>query len=184
MKRNAILLFVLLVLPLLAACSYSREYVRGEEIHCQARHVAVLPLVNLTFYPHAGQIVGDLLATEFYASTDFLLMERTEMLEKLKKSEDDLDRVMDGAVALRVGKELGADTVVFGSVSEYRYKRGLDEDPVVGVNVRLLDVKSGKILWAGSRSGIGGCFWICEDSLNRVAQKVCYQLVDEMLDVY
>lgn len=159
------------------SCSYQQDYIRGEEIHAKARRVAVLPMVNLTTFPNAGRIVLDLLTTELYANTGFQIMEQTEVLKKMKGSEEDLDHVLDNAVALRVGESLGVDTVIFGSVTEYRYKRGLDESPVVGVNIRMLDIKTSRILWSGSKSGIGGCFWFCEDSLNRLAQKVCHDLV-------
>jgi len=108
-------------------------------------------------------------------------MERTEMLETLKGGEEDLDTVLDKTVALRIGKRLGVDTVIYGSVSEYRYKRGLDEAPVVGINVRMLDVESGKVLWAESRSATGGWPWLWEDSLNRLAQKVCHDMVSDMV---
>ena len=171
---------ILSMILFLASCSFQQEYISGKEIHSKARLVAVLPLVNLTSYPNAGRIVSDLLATEFYANTHFQLMEQTEMLEKLKGKEADLDEVLDNAVAQKVGTSLGVDTVVFGSVTEYRYKRGLDENPVVGFNIRMLDVKSKRILWAGSKSQTGGCFLFCEDSLNRLAQKVCYDMVKKM----
>jgi TolB-like protein len=178
---GSVFLVLLGILVGAAGCSYRQDFVKGEEIGSRARWAAVLPLVNLTSYPNAGRIVGDLLTTELYALTDFKIMERTEMLAKLKGEEDDLDEVLDRAVALKVGKQLGVDTVIFGSVTEYRYKRGLDEDPVVGINIRMLDVKSDKILWAGSNSGTGGCFWFCEDSLNRLAQKTCHDMVAAML---
>lgn len=171
----------LFILLFVAACEYRQAYLKSDEIHSKTRLVALLPLVNLTSHPNAGRIVGDLLTTELYALSGFSIMERTEMLEMLKGDEDDLDAVLDKAVALKVGRKLKVDTVIFGSVSEYRYKRGLDEDPVVGINVRMLDVDTGKILWAGSNSGTGGCFWFCEDSLNRLAQKVCHDLILVML---
>ena len=165
----------------LLSCSYQQDFIKGEEIHAKARWVAVLPLINLTSHPNAGRIVTDLLTTEFYATTNFKIMEQTEMLHRLRGDEEDLDMVLDKAVALKVGQKLEVDTVIFGSVTEYRYKRGLDEDPVVGVNIRMLDVKNDRILWAGSKSGTGGCFWFCEDSLNRLAQKICNDLVIAMV---
>jgi len=179
MKLQRSLLGLFSVLFILS-CSYQQDYIRGKEIHAKARWVAVLPLVNLTTFPNAGRIVLDLLTTELYANTDFQILEQTEMLKKLKGNEDDLDQVLDKAVAIRVGDALGVDTIIFGSVTEYRYKRGLDEAPVVGVNIRMLDIKTDRILWSGSKSGMGGCFWFCEDSLNRLAQKVCYDLVLSM----
>lgn len=167
---------------LTASCSFNQDFVKGAAIRSGNRMVAVLPLVNLTSYPHAGRIVGDLLTTELYASTRFMIMERTAMLEALKGESSDLDEVMDRTVALKIGRDLGVDAVIFGSVTEYRYKRGLDEDPVVGINIRMLDVKSRDIIWAGSNSGAGGCFWFCEDSLNRLAQKVCRDMVAVMVN--
>jgi polysaccharide biosynthesis protein PelC len=169
------------MLTFMIGCSYQRGSVETGDVLSHGRHAAILPLVNLTTYPHAGRIVGDLLTTEMYASTDFRIMESTEMLDRLKGEEEDLDRVLDRTVAQRIGEKLGVDTVVFGSVTEYRYKRGLDEDPVVGINIRMLDVPSGNILWVGSRSETGGCFWFCEDSLNRLAQKVIHSLVRGMV---
>jgi len=179
--KKLIISILLLTLFGLFGCSYHQAYTRGTEIQAKARRVALLPLVNLTSYPNAGRIVGDLLATELYALTNFQLLERTEMLQKLKGNEDDLDYVLEKVDAQKLGKMLGVDTVIYGSVSEYRYKRGLDESPVVGINIRLLDVKTGRILWAASRSEIGGCFWFCEDSLNRLAQKVCHRMVLNMI---
>ena len=169
------------ILVFLCGCSYHRGSVETGALIDDGRYAAVLPLVNLTTHPHAGRIVGDLLTTEIYASSNFRIMESTEMLEMLKGQDDDLDRVLDRTVAQAIGDKLGVDTVVFGSVTEYRYKRGLNEKPVVGINIRMLDVKSGNILAVGSRSETGGCFWFCEDSLNRLAQKVCRDLVRRMV---
>lgn len=169
------------ILVLLCGCSYQRGSVETTALLDDGRYAAILPLVNLTTHPHAGRIVGDLLTTEMYASSSFRIMESTEMLEILKEEDNDLDRVLDRTVARQIGYGLGVDTVVFGSVTEYRYKRGLNEKPVVGINIRMLDVKSGDILAVGSRSETGGCFWFCEDSLNRLAQKVCRDLVRRMV---
>ena len=169
------------LLTFLAGCSFQRGTVETGGLLAEGRHAAILPLVNLTTYPNAGRIVGDLLTTEMYASSSFRIMESTEMIDLLQGDEEDLDRVLDRDAARTIGERLGVDTVVFGSVTEYRYKRGLDEDPVVGINIRMLDVKSGDILAAGSRSETGGCFWFCEDSLNRLAQKVCRDLVRRMV---
>lgn len=158
-------------------CSYQQQLVKADQIHAKPRIAAVLPLANLTGHPHAGRIVGDLLITELYAATSLQLLEQTQVQTHLKADDGDWDEALERQTALELGERLGVDTVIFGSVSEYRYKRGLDEDPVVGINLRMLDVPSRQILWAGSKSATGGCFWFCEDSLNRLAQKICHDLV-------
>ncbi|PID39848.1 MAG: penicillin-binding protein activator LpoB [Proteobacteria bacterium] len=175
------MLIIAVSLLSITACSYEQQYLRKADIRSRARYAAVLPMGNLSSHPHAGRIVGDLLTTELYALSDFQMMESTAVLEWLQADGRDLDEALEQMVAIKAGKQLGVDTIIYGSVSEYRYKRGLDEDPVVGVNVRMLDVPTGKILWAGSKSRTGGCFWFCEDSLNRLAQQVCNDLVTEMV---
>jgi len=169
------------LLLMLMACAYEQQYVRHAQIQSRARYVAVLPMVNLSSYPHAGRIVSDILATELYAQSTFQLMEESAVINQIRGNALDLDDVLDKMVVMDAANDLGVDTVIYGSVSEYRYKRGLNEDPVVGVNLRMLDVKTQKILWAGSKSRTGGCFWFCEDSLNRLAQQVCHELVATML---
>lgn len=165
-----------------AACSnsYHRQFVDAPGIASGQRRVAVLPLVNLTAHPNAGRAVGDMLATEMYGLPGFSFLERTAMQEGIKGRDEDLEYVMDNAVAQKLGQKLGVDTVVYGSVTEYGYKRGIDQSPAVGVNLRMLDVQSGAVLWAASNSENGGCFWVCDDSLNRLAQVVVGKMVHSL----
>lgn len=182
LQKKVLFPLITTLLLFCASCSYKQQYVNRSEIRARQRTVAVLPLVNLTSHPNAGRIVGDLLTTELLALSRFRIMERTELIDKLKGGDQDLDEALDRTTALKSGQKLGVDSVIYGSVSEYHYKRGLNEDPVVGINIRMLDVGSGQIVWAGSRSETGGCFWFCEDSLNRLAQKTCHKMVTDMLN--
>jgi len=43
-----------------------------------------------------------------------------------------------------------------GSVDEWDYKVGLDGQPAVGVTLRLLDLRSGEIIWSGAAAASGG----------------------------
>jgi TolB-like protein len=58
--------------------------------------------------------------------------------------------------------------VLTGAVEEWRYKVGVDGEPVIGVTFELVDVQSGKTVWSstGSREG-----W-SRSGLMNVAQKV------------
>lgn len=175
----SVLLLLAMGLLLLGGCnnSYHTRFVHVEDNPEEIRLAAVLPLVNLTAHPHAGRAVGDLLYTELYGLSRFDFLEPTAMLERLKGGEPDLDYVLDSAVAREVGRKLGVDVVIYGSVGEYRYKLGLDQSPAVGMNLRMLDVRSGEVLWAASISKTGGCFFVCDDSLNRIAQEAVHEAV-------
>ncbi|WP_432736742.1 CsgG/HfaB family protein [Maridesulfovibrio sp. FT414] len=182
--KNKVFSFLFLVF-FIAGCSgtYMKDYVQPQGIASDARLVAVLPLVNLTTTPNAGRMVSDLLSTELYSSTRFKIMESTEMLSRVKGDEDDLEFVMEDVVAQKMGHQLGVDTVIFGSVTEYQYKRGINQSPTVGINLKMLDVPSGKILWASSSSKTGGCFFGCTESLNSVAQETLAEMVQAMSEM-
>ncbi|MDK2956416.1 MAG: polysaccharide biosynthesis protein PelC [Desulfovibrionales bacterium] len=167
---------------LLSGCGgqYQQQRVDRDRILGQQRYVAVLPLVNLTSHPEAGRIVGDLLATELYAATSFKFLERTELVRQISQ-EEDLELVMDKAAAQQIGEKLGVDTVIYGSVGEYGYLRGLDQGPAVSVTLRLLDVPSGQVLWAASRSESDGCFAVCVNSVSETAQRLLASMVNDML---
>ena len=58
--------------------------------------------------------------------------------------------------------------VLTGAVEEWRYKVGVDGEPVIGVTFELVDVQSGKVVWSGTGSREG---W-SRSGLMNVAQKV------------
>jgi polysaccharide biosynthesis protein PelC len=178
-------LFILFSIALHISCAQSgQSFVKAERIHARARLVAILPFVNLTTNPQAGKIITDLMVSELYTVPKFQIMEQTALNEKIKKSkeykEDYFEDMLDNISAQNIGKLLGVDTVIFGSVSEYRYKMDLSEVPVVGINIRLLDVESGSILWTASKSRTGRNSWLVKDSLNSLAQKTCHDIVKTM----
>ncbi|MDD4952888.1 MAG: CsgG/HfaB family protein [Desulfovibrionaceae bacterium] len=166
---------------LLAACasSFQRDYVLGKEISSKDRHLAVPPLANLTSHPQAGRIVGEILATELYSVPSFRITEPPG--QGPAGLDEDLELAMDTAAAQKLGRELGVDTVVYGSVGEFRYKRGVDQSPAVGLNLRMIDVPTGRVLWAASMSGTSSGLFGQNDSLNELAQRVCAKAVSSML---
>ena len=157
--------------------SYHQQFIEKDVLLSKDRHIAVLPFFNLTAYPHAGKIVSDLVLTELYAQTDFRMMDQTKVMSILNKDDEDMERLMNRTAAIKIGKMLDVDSVIYGSVTEFRYKRSLNEVPVACVSIRLLDVKSNRILWVGSKSAVGGNCWFCDDALTRLAQSIAHDLV-------
>ncbi|HKK33726.1 MAG TPA: penicillin-binding protein activator LpoB [Desulfomicrobiaceae bacterium] len=181
--RHIGLFVAALIMILMAGCSsgYHVQYLAPQPERKASVSAAVLPLVNLTTYPHAGRIVGDLLSTELHRIPGLRFAERTALQETLRGNAEDMARIMDRAVALKTGRTLGVERVFYGSVTEYRYKRGLDQNPAVGINLRLLDVTTGRELWSASMTKTGTCFWECSTAVNQVAQEVCHDMVSGMI---
>ena len=64
-----------------------------------------------------------------------------------------------------------------GTVTEWRYKVGLDGEPVAGMTLQLLDLQDGKVLWSGSAGKSG---W-SREAVSAVAQQVLGQLVSTIV---
>jgi len=170
---------VAVLFALLAGCAdtrYAADHV-GEPAALDATlEVAVVPLENLTNYPKAGLIAAELVSTELYRRGLFRLVEGTALRQALTTLEIDVADLAVTYAAAELGRRLEVDAVLVGSVSEYGYQHGLHEEPVVGLNLRLVDAANGDILWAASHSTTGRGY-LARDSVNAAAQR----LVEEMV---
>jgi len=173
-----VLSFVVLSLILVSGCGTVQRTTAVDQVqlNSRARKVVVLPLVNLTSMPNAGRIVGELLSTEIIAQTDFRMLERSEMMEHLASGKIEVEEVLEKSAAAKVGQSLGVDTVIYGAVTEYRYKKGVDEDPVVGISVKMLDIPETRILWAESVTATGSMY-SGRTSLSSLAHMLCADMV-------
>lgn len=151
--------FAALALATLASCAsvHSSEWRAGGGGLAAVKSTAVLPLENLTSMPDAGRIVADVLSTELAAR-------KLDVVDR-GKSEGSLSQVdlvpgatIDRLAAMRLGEILGVDTVLYGSVSEARQANPGNgpRKAVVGLSIRLVDVKSGAHLLAGSYTASSG----------------------------
>jgi len=142
--------------------------------------VAIVPFENLTTYPNAGQIAAQLLATELYQRGVFDLQEASQTRRALAELQIDPDNLASVAEAKQAADLLEVDALMIGSVSEFGYQQGLREEPVVGINARLIEAETGRVLWASSHSALGGGY-LERGSLNATAQEVVSAMVDPLV---
>lgn len=137
----------------LAGCGgvVSREYLAPEKMRREIRSAAVLPLENLTAMQDAGKIVSDVLSTEL-ASHSVTVVDRARAEASLGKMDMVSGGTVDRIAAQRLGEILGVDAVVYGSIAEAAdgTARPGPRHADVGLTVRVLDVKTGGYLLAGS----------------------------------
>lgn len=177
---------------LLAGCSVgrinSRDFAQPGAALPAGATVAVLPFENLTNHPNAGQIAADLVSTELYGVGNVRTVEAGRVRSRLAAqkstdaataSEAPADAPLDAQAA---GRALAVDAVLAGSVSEYGYQHGLREEPVVGLNARLVRVSDGAVLWTSSQSEAGRGYF-SRDSVNNVAQRVVTRMIDSLRPV-
>ena len=75
-------------------------------------------------------------------------------------------------------KQLGVDYLIVGNVQEWRYKTGIDGEPVVSYSIRVIDLESERVLFngVGAKSGWG------HKSIGVVAQEIAENLIPKFVD--
>ena len=165
MKSLALSLFALL----LTACSTMQIQKTTPFKPTPQKQIAVVPFYNYTQTPLAGysaaSMANVILKSHGYSVT-------AEQLHPDAKAELE-GNSQSRASLVNMLKQKGYDYMLGGEVTEWRYKTGIDAEPVVGLTVRLTDLKSGKTLYSGtgSKTALGSA------SLSGTAQKI----LDEIL---
>ena len=178
MRRSVrVVLLATVVLGLLGCASAVQDWAKPGA--ARVVRVAVLPFENQTTSLRAGQTAADLLVCQLLATGAISVMDPSEVADLLRR--ENLDSADAGRLpsAQRLGRLLQVSHVLYGSVTEYRYKPGLSETPAVGITARLVEVASGEVVWTASHARLGSS-WFREDGLARVAQRVAHDMATHL----
>ncbi len=152
---------------LLAGCaapvSKGYEHVLAEKIVGPRLRVAVVEFANKTAYgARLGTAAADILVTELGRTDRFLLIERAKMDKLLAEQKFGMTGAVDSGTAAKMGKLLGAAAIVTGAVSQFGVKTA-GSDMLIAqskrqvaeavVDVRIIDVETGQILYTESGRG-------------------------------
>jgi len=113
------------------------------------KKVAVLPFRNISPRKEAGKIITNLFTQELFKSGAFNVVETGNtrdffVRQRIRKTgEIDLDTIQ------MMGVQLGLDAVFLGIVEEYYQQEGGKNgiSPQVALSVRMINTKTGKIMW-------------------------------------
>jgi TolB-like protein len=151
------------------------------------KRIAVLPFENGTERRGAALIVDDLVEVALFQAGRYDLVDSGEVRRALVS----LGLAPYGAIDLdslgRVGEALGVDAIILGRVQEYNegLRPGASTSPSMGLDARMLDVKTGKIIWMGYHAARGEDSQIVLEfgkikSMVPLAMKVIAELVGTM----
>ncbi len=163
MKHSEILVLAAAAL-LLAGCAAPSGYSSGgagtgEPNVYVSREAADIDKVGILPFKAATTLIGgsvsDIFVTELMKMDRYELVERSQMAGVLGESEVALSGLTAGEAA-QLGQMVGANGVILGTVSEYEnVAQGGRTYPVVGISIRLIDSKTGKILWSVDHAARG-----------------------------
>lgn len=128
------------------------------------RRIGVVEFANKSAYGQGrlGGAATDILVTELTKSGKFIVVERDRMEKIMAEQKFQAEGMIDPQTAVQVGKILGLEAIVLGSVSQFGVKtEGSDylisqtkkQVADVTVDIRLVDTQSGQVLMADSGKG-------------------------------
>ncbi|MBW4047230.1 MAG: penicillin-binding protein activator LpoB [Proteobacteria bacterium] len=138
---------------LLAACATTA--VPTQSLQLQAGDsLAVLPFENATEVPQAETRVQAIAVA---------LVRQKGMQQVLVYPQSPSDNPLEAPAAVTPVQTLdwarrkGAHYALSGTVTEWRYKTGVDSEPAVGLTLQITDVGTGQVVWSatGARAGWG-----------------------------
>ena len=179
----------LLIFLVAAGCQAGLSvYVHPNADLSTVRQVAILPLENFTNDRFAGERVHEVLTVELLAQGLFDVVESGEVLRIVR--EQGIATIADlGAEDIdRLGQALGAQSLLLGSVMDFRERRtGSFTVPEVALSLRLLDAETGLVIWSVTDARTGMSIWtrlfgIGEESLTDAVQKLVRELLATLFE--
>ncbi|HWP18527.1 MAG TPA: penicillin-binding protein activator LpoB [Burkholderiaceae bacterium] len=151
-RRAALALLTGATLAGAAGCAVRAVPSAGARVSA-SETMAVLPLQNATEVAFADRRAHAILLS--------LLQQRgiKALTYPVKTSDNPLEATQSPGLqeSLQWARREGARWAMTGTVTEWRYKSGVDGEPAVGITLSLVDVASGEVVWSatGARTGWG-----------------------------
>ncbi len=189
LRRRITISLTCLLPACLMGCGGPRTFIHQDVDISYYETIGVLPFKNLTNDRLAGEKVANALITELLVKKSFDVVEPGQFREKARGilsggidsgGEWKLDNIK------KLGSEAEVQGIITGTVRDYEMVRiGQTSYPLVTVDVELIDVETGKVVWMISHTRKGGphlpIISLGETyTLGEMTQKVCKDIVDRI----
>lgn len=157
--KNSILISIIILI----GCASSEEFIRPGINFKKYRRIAVLPLADYPSFPGSGIQVADIISMSLLGS-DFSVIDRSQTQHILAEQDLGMTGVIDELTAPKVGKLLGVQAILTGSINEWQSTRtniqmvqgaapAYMDISAAGITLKLIDCETGEVVWAGSARG-------------------------------
>ena len=170
MNRTMTSILLALLCLCLGACTTLRS--KGETPLSAKEVWGLSPLANNTETPYASERATSITSALLRARG----IQSLEIRQDESKAEEGILRQKQPSPseALDWARQRNIRFLVTGTVTEWRYKVGLDGEPAAGVTMQIIDVPSAKVVWSAA-SGKSG--W-SREALSSVGQQLIYGLLE------
>jgi TolB-like protein len=140
-------------------CGGPKYHIQPKADISDIKRVAVLPLENFTADTYAGEKIRRIVISELL-SRGIDVIEPGEVTRILKESEVRSLGSIKVSDIQNIGKTLGVEAVMLGSVEAFGMGRGISVTyPEVSIHLILLEASSGNIVWSVLHTTGGASFW-------------------------
>lgn len=157
-RMNFKVQLVMVLLLLGFGCAAHVEVYHDPDMDFAAvKSVAVMPFQNLTNDKMAGERVRDMFINKLLATGAMYVFPPGEVARALARSEAEDPTSPSGKDVVQIGAILRVDAIITGTVREYKEVRsGSVTDNVVSLSLRMIEVKTKRVVWTASstRGGI------------------------------
>ncbi len=156
--RNFFLSVLCSLLVFISGCG-PKHFVKTKTDIIKVKKIAVLPLENFTSDEYAHEKIRTILITELL-SRDIDVIEPGEVTRILRELKVRSIGSVKIAELQELGKTLKSDSLMMGSVESFQIARGISVTyPEVTINLRLIEVSTGNIVWSVRHTTGGANFW-------------------------
>ena len=151
------------------------------------KRVAVLPFENLSSDRFAHKKMRDVFVTSLLATEVIDVPELGDVLKVLESQGIASPQDITSEIVRAVGQMLGVQGIVLGTVEEYSINRtAAGSFPEIALTLRMLDTKTGNIIWSVSHTEKGGrvlptIFGFGESTLSEASVKAVEQIVETLV---
>jgi polysaccharide biosynthesis protein PelC len=121
--------------------------------------VAVVPFENLSSDQGAAARVTHIFVTELLASESFDIAEPGEVSKVTQKYTGGGGASLTKDQIVEVGKALGVQGIILGSVNENSSSRGTSTANEITINARMVETETGQTVWSATNTEGGRGFW-------------------------
>ncbi|MBI5576037.1 MAG: DUF799 family lipoprotein [Deltaproteobacteria bacterium] len=148
--------------------------------------VAVLPFTNLTREQLAADRVRDVFMTMLQATGGLYVIPPGEVSRGISRANVERPATPTAEEIVKFAKNLNADVVITGTVSEYgEVRSGSTSANVISVSLQMMEAQTGKVVWtaATTKGGVTTAdrlFGGGGEPMNFVTQKAVEELLDKL----
>ncbi|MEW6088351.1 MAG: CsgG/HfaB family protein [bacterium] len=157
-KKLVLIFFAAMFLS--AGCGASmRTYLKEEAPLHKIKKLAILSFDNMSKDKNASEKLANIFLIELITSGQFKVVEPGELEKALKevkvRSKGGLN-TLEIADAQKIGEACGVDAIIIGMIDTF--EMGKKDDPLISMNIHMLDTKDGSLIWQVDYIASGSSF--------------------------